>query len=274
MKSAKQNGSALFCATAADAEQLAVRLSEFYNSTKDYGAFHAPSNQSALWLHVAHATRLMRAVSAGRKVRILEAGAGRSGLAGYFRREGLRDEAVLHAQDVTKANEGWLTDEFDAVTVGDVAKVKGEFDIVLNSYVLEHVTKPQEFLNNLWLRVAPGGSLLLVCPRYDFPFYLSRSADHLNWSRRVAVALWVSTRRLRTFLSIRPAWLVHNDPAVFHLPFFRDRDAVHWVSWFDLRAFWPDIQPLQLDYKGFREAIRIRCLTVAFRRDKAAVAPR
>lgn len=249
---------------------LAARLKTFYNSTPDYGAFHAPSNQNALWFHVAQATRQIRAAPAERKVRILEAGAGRSGLAGYFRREGFRDEVFLHAQDVTKANEEWLNDEFDAATVGDAAEVKGEFDIVLSSYVLEHVTKPQEFLDNLWLRVAPGGSLFLVCPRYDVPFYLSRSADHLNWLRRVVVALSVSMRRLRTFLSGRPAWLVHGDPAVFHLPFFRDRDAVHWVSWFDLRAYWPDVQPLLLDYKGLREAIRIRCLTVAFRRDKAA----
>ena len=264
----------LFCHDAAGAAELAEKLRRFYEESQDYLAFHTPSDQVRLWSHVLAKVRSLPGGATNKKVRILEAGAGRSGLAGYFRKEGVRDEVVLHAQDVTKANEEWLTDEFDAVTVGDVAEVKGEFDIVLSSYVLEHVTEPQEFLNNLWLRLAPGGSLFLVCPRYDVPFYLSRSADHFNGLRRAAVALCVLTRRLRTYLSGKPAWLVHNDPAVFHLPFFRDRDAVHWVSWFDLRAYWPDIQPLQLDYRGLREAIRIRCLTVAFRRDKAAAAPR
>lgn len=254
--------------------ELASRLKLFYDSTSNYGAFHTPSGQTALWRYVAEATRRMRLQSPDRKVRILEAGAGRSGLAGYFRDEGLRGVVMLHAQDVTRANENWLKDEFDAVTVGDIAEVPGEFDVVLSSYVLEHVTKPREFLDNLWGCVAAGGGLFLVCPRYDAPFYLPRSSDHLSVIRRTILALQLLTRRLRTCVTRRPAWLVHNDPAVFHLPFFRDRDAVHWVSWFDLRAYWPDIIPLRLNHKGLPEAIRIRCLTVAFRREKAAALPR
>jgi SAM-dependent methyltransferase len=192
----------------------------------------------------------------------------------FLREKGLRDAVTLHAQDVTKANEDWLNAEFDAVTLGGLSELSDKFDIVLSSYVFEHVTAPCEFLDFLWQRVKPGGVMFLVCPRYDVPFYLSRSADHLWVVRRMVIALRLLTRRIQTWMSGQPAWLVHKDPAVFHLPFFRDRDAVHWVSWFDLRAYWPDIQPLRLNHKGLREAIRIRCLTVAFRREKAAAEPR
>lgn len=263
-----------FCNSSEESSHLAARLKAFYDATADYDAFHAPSGQHALWRHVAEAVRGKRAKSPDRKVRILEAGAGRSGLALFLRETGLREAVSLHAQDVTKANEAWLRTEFDGVTLGDVSEASGTFDIVLSSYVLEHVTAPRAFLDSLWQRVEPSGVMFLVCPRYDFPFYLPRSADHLGAMDRAILALSLVARRLRTKLTGRPAWLVHKDPSVFHLPFYRDRDAVHWVSLFDLRSYWPDIEPLHLHYKGLREAIRIRCLTVAFRRERAAALPR
>jgi SAM-dependent methyltransferase len=259
-----------FCASGEEAASLAARLKSFYNSTSDYGAFHAPSHQIRLWKHAVEKVREMSSRDHAGKIRILEAGAGRSGLARFLKENGVRDRVLLHAQDVTSANREWLQDECDEFTIGTIEDVTGQFDAVLSTYVLEHVTNPAPFLSESWKRVAPGGSMFLTCPRYDLPFYLARSADHLGAGRRLALGLYVMWLRARTWMTRRPAWLVHKDPAVFHLPFFRDRDAVHWVSWFDLRAYWPDIQPLKLDYRGFSEAIRIRCLTVAFRRDKAA----
>jgi len=37
----------------------------------------------------------------------------------------------------------------------------------------------------------------------------------------------------------RPAFLLHKDPAVFHKPWFRDADAVHWVSILDMKYVLP-----------------------------------
>jgi len=258
-----------FCRTREQAADLAERLRRFYEETPDYLAFHAPSHQIRLWCHVSRRIRSVLGTIPDGKVRILEAGAGRSGLAQFMKTEGLRERVHLHAQDVTSQNIDWLRDQFDGVTVGSVSDVPGTFDIVLSSYVLEHVSNPVEFLEGVWGKVACGGALFLTCPRYDVPFYLPRSADHLPASRRFCLSIGLMMRRLRTWVTGRPAWLVHGDPAVFHLPFFRDRDAVHWVSWYDLRAWWPDVRRLPLDYRGIRDGIRIRLLTVGLVREKS-----
>lgn len=248
--------------------ELAEKLRRFYEETPDYLAFHAPSHQIRLWTHVSRRIRAKLGASPDGKVRILEAGAGRSGLAQFLEAEGLRERVHLHAQDVTSQNVPWLRDHFEGVTVGPLADVPGTFDIVLSSYVLEHVSSPVDFLESLWGKVAGGGALLLTCPRYDVPFYLPRSADHLPAARRLRLSIGLMGRRAWTWLTGRPAWLVHRDPAVFHLPFFRDRDAVHWVSWYDLRAWWPDMRRLPLDYRGIKDGIRIRLLTVGLVREK------
>jgi hypothetical protein len=69
------------------------------------------------------------------------------------------------------------------------------------------------------------------------PFYLPPSFDH-----RPAVARWLTGvyllgRRAWTVLGGPPAFLVTTDPSVFHREWARDRDAIHLVSLFDLRAF-------------------------------------
>ena len=84
---------------------------------------------------------------------------------------------------------------------------------------------------------APGGALFEFCPRYAAPFYLSPSTAHLSPPRRVGLAIQVLRARLRTLLTGEPAFPIHHDPAIFHGPFARDRDAVHWVSRLDLAAF-------------------------------------
>mmetsp|Transcript_21929 Transcript_21929/g.40008 ORF Transcript_21929/g.40008 Transcript_21929/m.40008 type:complete len:170 (+) Transcript_21929:6625-7134(+) len=46
----------------------------------------------------------------------------------------------------------------------EVESVKDQFDIVIASEVIEHVTDPKEFLSHVVGRVKPGGDLFLSCP--------------------------------------------------------------------------------------------------------------
>ncbi len=265
--------SGLFCRDASEASQLASRLHRFYESTSDYVAFQAPSHQKVLWAHLVNELQSPSRAEHGRKTRILETGAGRSGLAGYLQTSKLRDDLQLHAQDVTAKNAAWLEEQFDSVVIGPLEGVPGEFDFVIGSYVFEHVTAPREFLDLLWSKLAPGGVIMMTCPRYDAPFYLPPSVDHLPSHKKLALACYVVWRRLVTLITRRPAWLVLKDPAVFHLPFSIDRDAVHWVSWFDIRAHWPQATRLKLASGSFSDWIAKNLLTIGCRVQKEDAEP-
>ncbi len=265
-------GTSGFCRDEGEASELSARLRNFYNTTAEYVAFQAPSSQTLLWANLASDIRERFSGGANRKVRVLEAGAGRSGLAIYLQSSGLRDDIELHAQDVTAQNAAWLEEHFDAVTIGSIEEVPGEFDFVISSYVFEHVTAPKAFLDSLWGKLAPGGVIMMTCPRYDAPFYLPPSVDHVAAPRKLALACYVVWRRLLTLITGRPAWLVLKDPAVFHLPFSIDRDAAHWVSWFDIRAHWPQATRLKLASGSLSDYIAKNLLTVGFRMERSGEA--
>ena len=78
--------------------------------------------------------------------------------------------------------------------------------------------------------------MVIQCPRYDFPLYFPPCWDHLP----LLVKLWQTLRLAGSDLAAaggRAAgrFTIFSDPAIFHLPFVRDRDAVHRVRKSDLR---------------------------------------
>ena len=174
---------------------------------------------------------------------MLEVGAGRTGFAEFLNEVGLRPSVDFHAQDVTRFNEAWLNSQADSVYFGDVADagIPAGMDIVFSTYVLEHVTDPDQHLDALWslVGVGPGksGSIYVFCPRYDLPGYLCPSARHLSVKDRLGLLLTAAKSRLVTLITQRPQFLLQTDLAAFHRPFYLDADAVHWVSLFDLKAW-------------------------------------
>jgi hypothetical protein len=72
------------------------------------------------------------------------------------------------------------------------------------------------------------------------PFYLSHSADHYSGLRRLIIASYLCWRRLTALVTRRPAFLIHCDPALLHMEWKMDRDAIHWASLVDLKLFFRD----------------------------------
>lgn len=212
--------------------KLRDRMDHFYASTQDYMAFMQPSAMPERWAHVRAA--ISRLASNQNPTKILEFGAGRSGFSTWLGED--RERVDYCVQDVTAANETFLREHADSVVIGPLHKVGGPFDVIFSTFVFEHVSDPCASLGYLLKLLTPGGRLFIFAPRYDFPGYLSRSADHYSAAKRGGLAMLLITRRLWTCLSGQPAFLIHHDPALFHLPWKRDRDAIHWVSLFDLRA--------------------------------------
>jgi SAM-dependent methyltransferase len=211
---------------------LERRMAHFYQTYDSYDAFQSVSDGGDLRYLIYDDIR--ERTANGRSCRVLEFGAGRSG----FARElgDLRPHVEMTFQDVTDQNREHLAQEGDRVIIGDLLDETGEYDIIFSSYVFEHVSHPRRLLDHVFQLLSPGGKLFLCCPRYDFPNYLSHSADHYTSVKRMGIAAWLMMRRGYTMLTGRPAFLVHLDPAVLSIDWTPDRDAIHWVSQHDIKA--------------------------------------
>jgi hypothetical protein len=73
--------------------------------------------------------------------------------------------------------------------------------------------------------------------------------------------------RLRARIDRRTRFWVNSDPAMFHANWYRDADAVHIVSRYDVerwhRAHGFEVERLWLGYAGWRQYIQRRLLTLA-----------
>lgn len=222
--------------------ELQHKLGRFYASIPDYTAFHSASDQGHCWEHVARAiTKLLQGAPerTGRRIEVLEVGAGRSGFGHWLVEEGLRQRVHWTTQDVTARNRDWLAAHSDSVVLGEVPGIDAQesFDIIFSTYVLEHVPAPARHLDALARMLRPGGSLFIFCPRYDVPGYACPSSRHLDRPARLRLQLRAAGYRAMSLVRGIPAFLIQTDLAAFHGPFFTDADAVHWVSLIDLQLW-------------------------------------
>ena len=210
--------------------ELRRRLDDFYAKPKSYQAFETTFDRSDLY-------RALRALleDVGPRPRVLELGTGRGDFGLWARREHF--EVHYEAQDVTAANRDQLATTAEAIHIGDISSIAGEglFDLIFSTYVFEHVSSPRPFLDDVRRLLKVGGWHAMECPRYDLPGYVCPSLRHLSRARQA----WISTRlalnRVRARLDGRERFWVNLDPSVFHTDdWYRDSDAVHLVSLFDV----------------------------------------
>ena len=216
-------------------KELRSRLDSFYTSTSEYRAFKKVNSKPEYWGPVNDRVRTI--LDRKSSCSVLEFGAGITGYKNSL--EEMRARVRFVVQDVTDQNEAQLKELADEVVIGDVADIDETFDVIFSTFVFEHVTTPRATLEHLLGRLNPGGSLFIACPRYGIPFYTPPSARHYGFLRRLGIFLRMAQFRLKSFFSGKPAFLIHIDPSVFHGPWFRDSDAVHWPSYGDLKRALP-----------------------------------
>ena len=213
--------------------ELRTRMDAFYQSTASYSAFQTVNDLPQQWRHV-HAA-IVEILKEQPICRVLEIGSGMSGFSQFA--QDIRSSLCYTAQDVTRANEEHLRSVADAVHFGSITELEGEFDVIFSTFVFEHISDPRRTLEKLFGMLRKGGKLFIFCPRYDMPFYLSHSADHYGVFRRFGIAISLLAARFQAFLTRQPLFLIHTDPAVLHIPWTTDRDAIHWASLWDLQLF-------------------------------------
>ena len=209
--------------------ELRRALDAFYGTVRGYDAFEEPgSNGEYHQLLLPSLRRFIEQV--GGRVTVLEYGCGRTTFASFLDREGLRSSVRFVAQDVTAQNEAHLRSVADDVIIGDVADVGGPVHLAFSTYVLEHVASPVEHLTTIARRLALGGKHAIFCPNYELPGYLCPSLRHLPGLERVLASAFLATSRVAAEIDRAPRFWVNVDPAVHHVAWYRDADAVHIVS--------------------------------------------
>lgn len=212
-------------------ETLGQQLQDFYSRIKDYPAFDGETNKPEFWVPIKK--ELITLLGKKSQCRVLEFGCGKTGFGPWLGE--LRENVIFDVQDITITNGEHLKKVSDGAFFEPLTSIKNKYDLIFSTFVWEHVSNPQETLKHLLGLLNPGGSLFIVSPRFDFPFYLSNSTKHLSLLQKLAIGLWLLFRRVLAIIKRQPSFIIHLDPAVFHIPFYRDTDAVHWVSYFDLK---------------------------------------
>lgn len=212
---------------------LEKRMQKYYETANTYPAFVNPACHTQQWKillkYIKHYNKTNKIV------KILEIGAGKSGLGEFLEHENVRSCVHVTSQDVTSLNVDWLKQYSDQVFIGDVEKMDDKFHVVIHSYVLEHVSRPLSFLNHVYNKLTlDGGVNIIECPRYDFLFYLPNSMDHLSLIEKIKIKIRI--------LFLSNPFSIMSDPAIFYLPFYTDRDAIHIVRQKDLYSLFGKIK--------------------------------
>lgn len=210
---------------------LQERMFNFYRSTKSYNAFESDPDQS--WIH-AGLTPLIRTLLQNKNnIRILEIGSGRSVFHETVKIFGTAVE--YHAQDITAKNENTLKERADYVHIGELSRIKDiKFDLIFSTYVWEHIAFPRNFLEKVDDLLLSGGYHVIVSPRYDFPGYLCPSLRYGYRKKQIITKFKHTLRCLqRACGHSRYMFCINTEPAVLHVPWFRDADAIHIVSQHD-----------------------------------------
>jgi SAM-dependent methyltransferase len=207
---------------------LAARLEKFYNSTQDYAAFNTPSDQG-VWLRLVADEIRMKFREGCTKIKVLEVGAG---CGSVFQGIKNLDRSMFHytAQDITETVSERLRQVADAVYLRPLRTLEGQFEVIFSLFVLEHIAAPGEFLADVDRLLSPGGTHIIVCPRYDLPGFVCPSMRHLRGMKLFQIeAKRHICNALTRFGGAQPAFWVNTDPALFHMAWRRDVDAVHIV---------------------------------------------
>lgn len=239
------------------------RLDEFYGTTSSYPVFQSSPDHSAFYRTLSPI--LDEIIKRRSKARVLELGAGRPTFPVWL---GDRRSAVEYsAHDVTAQNRAYLESIADHVLIGDISSIQGEYDLVFSTFAFEHVSAPSPFLEHVRRLLAPRGTHVIICPRYDQPGYLCPSLRHHSFMGRAGLMLFFGASRCAAAIDGRPRFWVNTEPAVFSRPFFRDADAVHIVSRPDVerwhRANGFDVKRLSPVPVTWRQWIAFRLLTLS-----------
>lgn len=102
----------------------------------------------------------------GEKLKILGMGCGNGYIANQLSLRGHKVTGIDLSKDgIELAQNNYPNTEFIVHSVyEDLTDLGTDFDLVISSEVIEHLYYPKKFLQNAWLALRPGGSIILSTP--------------------------------------------------------------------------------------------------------------
>jgi len=241
---------------------LLTRLHQFYDTTLAYPCNELINNHDNLFQLVDPIIESI--VSIKGVVRVLELGAGRTTYPIYLKERGF--PIIYSAQDITARNKDYLLSNCDQVFIGDIEEINGNFDLIISAFVFEHISAPLEFLEDIYRLLDINGWHILFCPRYDVLGYIPPSIRHLPITLKFNTYCEILLNRISARINKTPSFLVNPDPAVFYCDWYRDADAVHLVSYYDVKKWHEDrgfqIKQLKPPSSSFRAFLQYQYLTL------------
>lgn len=218
---------------------LQEELNRFYYAPPKYTSFEHDMQMLPDYWHpiVAEIRRRVAGGQQSQLIRVLEFGAGKTGFGTFV--GDLRSAIRFEVQDITAHNRSYLESHADQVHICDLSQINGPYDVILSTFVYEHICNPRQTLEHLLSIMAPGGTMFIAAPRYGMPLYIPPSARHYSRIKQYAISGWLALQRIMARIDRKPRFLIHLDPAVLRVPWYRDADAIHWVSLHDIHLATP-----------------------------------
>jgi 2-polyprenyl-3-methyl-5-hydroxy-6-metoxy-1,4-benzoquinol methylase len=256
-------------------DDLRKRLDKFYTTSSTYFDY-AESDKTIFYdMLLPEIRRMLSSLS---RLEILEIGAGKTSFPLWIEKIGLRDKIRIALQDITPLNRGYLSQCCDQVWIGELASVEGQFDVILSTFVYEHLVDPRSNLDQIVARLRPGGLLYIVSPCYTLPGYIPPALRHLALWKQLACNAFLMGSAVIAKLTGEPNFWIVRQPALFSLGYRRDADAVHMVSKNDIALYLRNrCEPVRLQIPKARSLqqliwLRLAMLIAAYRKTGAETA--
>jgi SAM-dependent methyltransferase len=239
---------------------LQERMVRFYEKHLPYYRDAAEGDKSFIYEPILHHIKA-RYASLSRPVRVLELGAGRTSFVDFLNRSSEADIVEYVAHDINDTNvEFYIENGIEFVCGGwPEVRARGQFDLCFSTAVFEHLVEPHRFLQGITEALSPGGDAIIFCPKYGVPGYVPPAIRWLPWIDQQLVTLFLFFSNLWVRATGIPNFWICVEPAVFKKPWRRDFDAVHMVSFADLKA----ALKKQFELRRFplhRSSVRMRLL--------------
>jgi len=152
-------------------QKLSIHLQRFYENVNNYPAYQNPIYHDDFYLLIDPIVKSM--LLKKKKLKILEIGAGKTTYPIYLKNKGY--EFNFTAQDINDRNKSYLEKICDNIIIDDIQNIDGQYDLIISTFVFEHICFPRFFLESIDKLLLPHGWHILISPRYDFCIYIPPS---------------------------------------------------------------------------------------------------
>lgn len=226
-------------------QELERRLEEYYNGKASTEYYCAAQSANEEWSPTSSHGILLSLLKDGDTV--LDLGCGTGVVAQQARAKKIKYTGIDWSNTAIETAKSKFSQKTgDAIDVnfirGSIYETKLEnksFDVVTSMFVIEHLTRPEEFITEAMRLVRTNGILFILCPDYRRFGRMPSLPLGGNYSLREKVAKlqvipFLSHLAMAIYWKIKigfiGAWAVWTEPACFHGIWRPDADAVYLAS--------------------------------------------